>query len=77
MNDIAFQLTLFTGKDRACVLDTSRQFIMQPHGIVSIEIFQFLDIGITKLWQTAHRDSRFPSPPHHLPQLLLLESLRS
>lgn len=48
---------------------------MQSNGIVSIEIFQFLDIGITILWQVAHRDSCFP--PLRLPHTnLLLESLR-
>lgn len=76
MNDIHFQLTLFTINDWACVLDIRRQFIMQPNGIVSIEIFQFLDIGIAKLWQTAHRGSCLP-PPHSPPSHLLLESLRS
>ena len=54
MNDIPFWLTLFTIRDHACVLDTSRQFTMQPNGIVSMEVFQFLDIGITKLWQIAY-----------------------
>lgn len=49
---------------------------MQCNGIVSIEIFQFLDIGITKLWQIAHRGSCFPRP-HRSLQHLLLESLRS
>ena len=45
---------------------------MQPNGIVSIEIFQFLDIGGTVLWQVAHSGSCFPPSPHNL----LLESLR-
>lgn len=42
---IPFGLTLFTIKDWASVLDASKQFIMQPNEMVSIEIFQFLELA--------------------------------
>lgn len=61
MNDIPFGVTLFTFIDWTQVLDTSREFIMQLSGIVSMEIFQILDSGISILWQVAPRGSCFHS----------------
>lgn len=48
---------------------------MQPNGIVSVETFQFLDIGITELWQIAHRSSCFP-PPASFPPTFTLRKLK-
>jgi len=48
---------------------------MQPNGIVSVEMFQFLDIGITELWQIAQRGSCFPSTTS-LPPTFTLRKLK-